>query len=150
MVSSVHSSMKQFLSYIFDIIMCFMIIYIICTVDPDFVAIPKGTSVECPVCMGVFIDPYRTECCSNYLCFRCISRLDRCPLCRSKAKYTYSLNTILQDRIHGLHVYCTNKSRGCKWIGKLLTLRYVLRTVWKCIYWIRLCKYPWSSHMYTI
>jgi len=41
-----------------------------------------------------------------------------CPMCRDKDFVTFPNKQIYRE-VKSLHVYCTNKGRGCKWQGEV-------------------------------
>ena len=80
--------------------------------------------IRCGVCRNVLRDPQLTECCGRNVCHPCIEEMiktgDPCPLadCR-RPLVKVSFNRKCRDDIDERRVYCSSKSNGCQWIGKL-------------------------------
>ena len=77
----------------------------------------------CVICYLPSRDSYLTECCGHVLCKSCLdktkaSQYTDCPMCNDKPLITFS-NKQLDREIKSLHIYCTNKEKGCKWQGEL-------------------------------
>ena len=79
----------------------------------------------CKVCQLPSRDPYLSECCGNLFCKCCLSDVktvtaitNTCPVCRDEEFKTFR-NKAIDREIKDLHIYCTNKEKGCKWQSKL-------------------------------
>lgn len=87
----------------------------------QFVETPADWLI-CKICHYPSREPFLSGCCGHTFCRTCLDMLhqkkDSCPLCRSE-----EFNTILNkqaDRfVRGLHVFCTNKEKGCEWKGEV-------------------------------
>ena len=76
----------------------------------------------CQKCKYVSRNPTLTSCCGNHFCKGCISPLyeshQGCPSC-GQVDFNLMLNKRDYKQISLLQVFCTKRSRGCKWIGQL-------------------------------
>ncbi len=86
----------------------------------------SGMVVECPICKLILRDPYLISCgCKDSFCKTCIepvyNRGNPCPLCNS-IKFTICPNTEKKLILENSKVYCSNKKKGCNWIGDLKDL----------------------------
>ena len=79
----------------------------------------------CKVCHLPSRDPYLSVCCGHIFCKTCLSDVktvtaitNTCPVCRDEEFKTFR-NKAIDREIKDLHIYCTNKEKGCKWQGKL-------------------------------
>ena len=97
-----------------------------------FVETPHD-SLICKICArvpsgGPNPQPYRSRCCGCIFCKTCLEGLyfvkqdsafcNACPVCHSETL------TAIRDvksyiKIGQLHIYCTNKKKGCEWQGEL-------------------------------
>ena len=88
--------------------------------DHKFVTESQELLFDCPVCLQVLCKPYMSQCCNNNFCRACITKIQNsgnpCPLCR-KANFVTQRNNALCRQVYLLQVYCTNKSKGCEWVG---------------------------------
>ena len=81
----------------------------------------------CKICKEPSRDPYMTLCCGHAFCKSCLDRQKQarticyaCPMCRKeKPDFTTVPYVALNREIRELHVYCTNKEKGCKWEGEI-------------------------------
>ena len=77
---------------------------------------------DCPVCLQILCDPCKSLCCGNNFCHGCVRKLQNagnpCPLCRN-SRFRIERNRDLSPEIYHLEVYCTNKAKGCDWVGYL-------------------------------
>ena len=89
--------------------------------DYEFVDLPPD-SLECSICHLVFRDPHLTSCCGNHFCGGCIARAmkekHQCPLC-TESMFTVLLDRGVQRKVNELKINCTNKDRGCSWVGEV-------------------------------
>ena len=93
-----------------------------CGFDYEFVECPPPqVQYECPVCLQVLRDPQQTTCCGISFCKGCIDRVVKdgkpCPTC-NKA-FSIFPNKGLKRTLGGFRVYCSNKDKGCEWVGEL-------------------------------
>ena len=84
---------------------------------------------ECPICSKVLRDARLTECCGQHYCDSCLEKWmsgkgkkRTCPHCRKENVRTM-LNKEKIREINELRVRCTNREKGCGWVGALETLR---------------------------
>ncbi len=68
-------------------------------IDQDYV---------CSICMCAFIEPIMHNKCKNMFCYKCIEKLDECPLCRSIMKNEINNNfpKFLTNKLNQLKIYC--------------------------------------------
>ena len=92
--------------------------------DYNFVEPPQDRYL-CKICHVPSRDPYLTECCGTILCKSCLDRAKQattvstaCPSCR-KENFATMINKHLDREIRSLHIYCTNKEKGCEWQSEL-------------------------------
>ena len=79
--------------------------------------------VICVICHFPSRNPYLSECCGNVFCKSCLDKTKvdshtTCPMCADATFHTFC-NKQIDREVQQLHVYCTNKKKGCKWIGEL-------------------------------
>ena len=91
--------------------------------DCDFVEKPpKQFQSKCPKCTLTLREPYQTTCCGYGFCQVCIEELKsenkQCPSCKSE-KFDGFEDKRLKRSLYEFKVHCSNKKRGCRWIGKL-------------------------------
>ena len=76
----------------------------------------------CQRCKHVARDPNLTSCCTESFCKDCISPYlhddQPCPSCGDK-DFIILPNKKIQKKILLLDLYCSMKSRGCEWTGRL-------------------------------
>ena len=104
--------------------------------DCKFVELPpRALQTECPICLQVLRDPYRTTCCRTNFCHSCSQQLQadrslnhRCPTC-NRANFVFVVNNDLKRSLNQRHVLCTYSEDGCEWIGKLRDLEHHLNEV---------------------
>ena len=86
---------------------------------------PKVVQSDCPVCLQTIREPYQADCCGYAFCRVCIERVKAakkpCPCCKAK-KFDKFEDKRLKRTLYEFKVYCTNKEKGCKWIGELSQL----------------------------
>ena len=86
---------------------------------------PLQDSLACKICQLPSRDPHLTDCCGIILCKSCLDRAKQativstaCPSCR-KETFGTMINKQAEREIKSLHIYCTNKEKGCEWQGEL-------------------------------
>ena len=79
----------------------------------------------CKVCHLPSRDPYLSVCCGHLFCKSCLSDVktvtditNTCPVCRDEEFKTFR-NKAIDREIKNLHIYCTNKEKGCMWQNEL-------------------------------
>ena len=85
----------------------------------EFVHTPSDTLI-CQICFCPSKDPQLSVCCGHTFCKSCLEAADQvnCPMCRHK--YFAVVPNKQTDRIiRSLHVYCSNKQKGCEWRGEV-------------------------------
>ena len=93
--------------------------------DYNFVKEPPDTTI-CVICQLPSRDPYLSVCCGHVFCKSCLDNAKKaaavvaanCPMCRSE-EYMTVPNKQIDRVVRSLHVYCTNKEKGCKWQGEM-------------------------------
>ena len=75
----------------------------------------------CPLCKGVYINPLVDKC-GHIYCAHCIENQGHCPI--SLEPFTSQLNPVefISRVLNKNKVFCKNKHKECKWIGKLQDL----------------------------
>ena len=87
---------------------------------------PVSDNWVCKICHLPSRDAYMTgQCCRGQtICKSCLDQWQKkagnmkCPVCR-KQEGGFHPNYPIEREIKSLHVYCTNKEKGCKWKGEL-------------------------------
>ena len=75
----------------------------------------------CKICQYPSRELHLSGCCDHTFCKSCLeaakraTNTDTCPTCRSKEFVTLANRQV--DR--SLHVFCTNKDKGCEWQGEV-------------------------------
>ena len=78
----------------------------------------------CKICHLPSRDPYLSVCCGHLFCKSCLDEKSStdtnavCPICHDEEFKTFPNKAIDRD-VKGLHIYCTNKEKGCEWQGEL-------------------------------
>ena len=76
----------------------------------------------CKLCKLTSRNPYLSVCCGKLFCNSCLydvkTVVSACPVCHDK-KFIIFKQTEAEQTIKSLHVYCTNKVKGCEWQGEL-------------------------------
>jgi len=84
--------------------------------------------VLCKICRYPSRDPYMSLCCGHAFCKSCLERQRQassiiayaCSVCRKEEPEFKTVPYVAIDReVKELHVYCTNKRRGCEWKGEI-------------------------------
>ena len=90
----------------------------------QFVDTPLDMFV-CKICQYPSREPYLSECCGHTFCKSCLEAAKRvttvtkaCPICRDEEFVTIR-NRQADRAIRSLHVFCTNKEKGCEWQGEV-------------------------------
>ena len=84
----------------------------------------------CHICTKPLRDPHLTKCCGHNFCESCLemwskrAHEQRCPFCRSAGdEFQHFLDKKTKREIDALKVRCTNKKKGCEWVGELGELK---------------------------
>ena len=93
--------------------------------DYQFVDEPPQEILICKICLLASRDPYLSVCCGHVFCKSCIDSAKQntaivkaCPVCRNR-EFTTVVNKQVDRLVKSLHIFCTNKGKGCKWQGEL-------------------------------
>lgn len=73
-------------------------------IENDIYDINKG-ELECPVCLGLVINPYHCKNCQSPLCGVCSSQIHKCPICGEMDSYIKSV--MLNKLVSKLSFKCT-------------------------------------------
>lgn len=81
---------------------------------------------KCMICHGLQQQPVLVSCCGQHFCRSCLIQWmtisgNKCPHCQVPG-ITYLVNRQQVRDIGDLLVYCSNKARGCEWVGTVTTL----------------------------
>ena len=90
--------------------------------DYQFVDTPLDR-VVCVICHLPSRDPHMTECCGHVFCKSCLDNAKAtpykaCSMCKD-AHFNTFCNKQINREVQSLHIYCTNKEKGCEWEGEL-------------------------------
>ena len=98
--------------------------------DYHFVKQPLDMFV-CKICHFPSRDPYLSMCCGHTFCKSCLDNAREafpqwyhrrvsnvCPMCRTEDFNTVPNKQICRE-VMSLHIYCTNKEKGCPWQGEI-------------------------------
>ena len=91
--------------------------------DYEFIDTPSDMLV-CEICQHTSREPHLSVCCGHTFCKSCLeaakkaSITDACPICQEKG-FTAMPNKQADRAIRSLHVFCTNKDKGCEWQGEV-------------------------------
>ncbi|XP_065883310.1 TNF receptor-associated factor 3-like isoform X1 [Dysidea avara] len=105
---------------------CWVAMYQTITADSDvggydyqFLETPSDNLV-CKICHYPSKVPYLSECCGHTFCKSCLEQANVCicPMCRSE-NFAVFANKQVDRAVRGLHVFCTNKEKGCQWQGEV-------------------------------
>jgi len=86
----------------------------------QFVDAPPDMFV-CKICHHPSREPYLSVCCGHTFCKSCLDGallLISCPMCREQPFVTVP-NRQNERAIKSLHVYCSNREKGCSWQGEV-------------------------------
>ena len=93
----------------------------------------------CSICTKVLRDARLTVCCGQHFCNFCLTTwlnqgpLQTCPHCRAVG-FENVFNKEKIREINELRVYCTQRRKGCKWVGQLGSLEDHLQSDRGCGY----------------
>ena len=81
----------------------------------------------CKICHLPSRDPQLSVCCGHTFCKSCLDGMKRsttsnaevCPVCREDKNFGVVPNKQVDRKIRSLHIFCTNKEKGCEWQGEL-------------------------------
>ena len=97
--------------------------------EEDFVDEVKDTLI-CHICTKPLRDPHLTVCCGHNFCESCLEqwstkhREQCCPFCRSTGEeFQHVLDKKAKREVNALKVRCSNREKGCKWVGELGALK---------------------------
>ena len=100
--------------------------------DYDVINTPPDR-LMCKICHLPSRDPYLSVCCGHVFCKSCLDNVKKfatitnlCPVCRDEKFVTYPQKEADRE-IRNLHIYCTNKKKGCQWQGELNDISNHLR-----------------------
>ena len=104
-----------------------------------FVETPPDRLV-CKMCHLPSRNPYLSVCCGHLFCKSCLDRnktitvgtTGTCSVMACKEKFITFPQTEADREIKKLHVYCTNKEKGCEWQGELSDINNHLRNIDGC------------------
>ena len=92
--------------------------------DYELVSQPSDRLI-CKICHLPSRDPYLSVCCGHIFCKSCLDNVKKattitnaCPVCRDEEFETFP-NKAVDREVKSLHIYCTNKEKGCEWQGEL-------------------------------
>ena len=90
----------------------------------DLVSKPPDRLI-CKRCHLPSRDPHLSLCCGNVFCKSCLNDIKKdtpncnaCPICRNEGFVAYR-HVEADLEVKNLHIYCSNKEKGCKWHGEL-------------------------------
>ena len=98
--------------------------------DYDYVT-PPPHNLVCAICQYPARDPIQANnCCGSTFCRGCIIKYQRvkvidntrCPYC-NKGNFSYTKDKRAEHEIDNLMVFCSCKSLGCLWVGKLQSIK---------------------------
>ena len=99
---------------------------------------------QCSICTKVLRDARLTECCGQHFCDSCLTnwlkRQKTCPHCR-KLRFQSMINKEKIREINDLRIRCTNREKGCDWVGEMRLLEDHLKSDKGCGYVIIECMY---------
>ncbi len=81
---------------------------------------------KCIICHDIQDQPSLVSCCGQHFCESCLNQWSarsgqKCPHCQATG-ITHIVNKQQVRDINDLKVYCSNKSKGCEWVGTMVTL----------------------------
>ena len=113
--------------------------------DYQFVDESPQEILICKICLLASRDPYLSVCCGHVFCKSCIDSAKQntaivkaCPVCRNQ-EFTTVVNKQVDRLVKSLHIFCTNKGKGCKWQGELNDINNHLHSGDGCQYEDILC-----------
>ena len=97
--------------------------------DSDFVD-RDLEKLTCTICTKVVRDPHLTACCGQNFCASCLTqwfsktKKESCPHCRAEGRdFQHIPDKKANREVNDLQVRCSNKKKGCAWVGKLVDLK---------------------------
>ena len=106
--------------------------------DYDYVdKVPER--ILCTICTKVLRDPHLTGCCGQHFCESCLTQwlkkrtVKSCPHCREE-NFVHLHNKALKRDIQELKIYCSNRKKGCSWLGETSDLHAHLNSDSGCGY----------------
>ena len=92
--------------------------------DCEFTEKPPKRS-NCPICLLILREPYQVTCCGETFCQDCIqpikTRNRPCPKCQ-RTNFDHYPDKGLEQELYSSRVFCSNKGKGCDWLGELRQL----------------------------
>ena len=91
----------------------------------EFVDTNLPDEFQCLICTLVPRDVHQARCCGKMFCKSCLVDLKRhsnsikCPNCHKDLTNNFFKDVNINKKIHNLHIYCTNKTKSCRWRGLL-------------------------------
>ena len=93
----------------------------------DYAFVDPGPSDDqmCPICRLVARKARQANCCGKIFCKGCLEKLRqhsdefKCPICRKRLGKRYFKDKRMEREILHLQINCTNKNKGCSWLGIL-------------------------------
>ena len=84
---------------------------------------PSAVQTECPICLHILKEPCLISCPSGQkICRECVEPIKNsgnpCPFC-NKSDFIYLRDHGLERSLKEFEVWCSNKTKGCDWRGKL-------------------------------
>ena len=88
----------------------------------NFISGPPVDRLVCKICYLPSREPYLSVCYGHLFCKSCLDNAfaitNICPVCRNEEFDTFP-NKAIGREVKELHIYCTNKEKGCEWQGEL-------------------------------
>ena len=85
--------------------------------------IPRWLQTDCPICLQILREPHLVNCCGKNYCKTCIDGVklknNPCPCCKMEEFQIFHNKNLQQTLYTEFKVYCSNRKRGCKWVGNL-------------------------------
>ena len=109
--------------------------------DFNFIETPPDRLV-CKICHLPSRNPYLSVCCGYLFCKSClddnksatIATSGACSIVNCKERFVIFPQTEADRQIKKLHVYCSNKEKGCEWEGELCNIDSHLENVNGCLF----------------
>ena len=94
----------------------------------------------CEVCTKPLYDPHLTICCGQHFCEICLKTwflkkngVENCPHCRAEGEdFQHVLDKKLRREVDSLQIFCPHKSKGCKWMGEVSSLKQHFESMSGC------------------
>ena len=96
--------------------------------DEDYHFVHKHSDdYYCPILSILLLEPHLTACCGKHLSEKTVRKIQHkhrniCPLCNTEPLITMKDN-YFRRQVRESAVFCSNKSRGCKWVAELSSLK---------------------------